>query len=215
MSGRIIRPTRPVATSLGDRPRLIRRLGVREVPPGTSELRWPGWRFRLTESTSAGLVFPSPTALTIHALLQANEPQATLSINGTPSGVRPGDCLTAAAGAAIAISPYQLLAIIEASPGDGAIPPHHGEEAFFGYNRRTRYITPPGMLLERWKITAVGELPALPARSLIIGIYGELALTALPTIGRVGAGVAWEVAAEGALRVVPNGLAYVLRIMRR
>jgi hypothetical protein len=149
----------------------------------------------------------------LHILWALDDVSAMIHVAEREIRIAPGDTILLPAGTPWRASPRMILCEIAAhrNAGTGIIGPTHGDETFHGYNRRTTYPSPPGLEIERWKITQPLSLPDSPSPYVIVDLVDPLAFVWPGGTDLIGRGECRVIPPRtGAVTLIPDGLGYAL-----
>ena len=180
------------------------------------------WRIIFRDTGPDGTSTQTPASdVAIHLLWAMNDDHAHLVIDGRTIPIAPGDMITIPSATSWSAASGMILCEISspANTGERAgdrlvlSSPTHGEERFHGYNRQTTYPSPPGLAIERWKITQPLTLPDAEAPYAVIDLTDPLAMVWRGGTDLIGRGECRIILPGiGPVTLLPNGLGYALII---
>lgn len=154
----------------------------------------------------------------VHLLWALNDALATIHVADRRIPIAPGDTLLLPPNTAWRASSGLILCEVAGPEAIGAeiTGPTHGDETFHGYNRQTRYPSPPGLAIERWKLTASLALPDSATPYAVMDLLDPLALVWSGGMDLVGRGECRLIQpGTGPITLIPNGLGYALIVRRQ
>jgi len=205
----------------------LHRIMHAEVDSQTANLvdldgrRMPGWRIEIVDASSAWAPTATGSPSIVHVLWTAQRGGVVVRTGNAPDEgappevtMHPGDSLVVPASRNTTIGPG-AIALVAHGTSKVAIElagPSHGLSLFHRYNRRTVCAVVPGLVLERWKLTAPQTLALENDRWHYFGnLVKPVSLVWGNGMLRLGPVQACLVPpGVGNLTLVPDGLAYVL-----
>jgi hypothetical protein len=180
----------------------------------------PRWRIALRDTGPSG----TPVAATdretaLHVLWAKDDDAAALHIASREIAIAPGDTITLPVGIEWSAAPGMILCEIAGADvaasrtagGISMVAPTHGEETFHGYNRQTTYPSPPGLEIERWKITHPLVLPDAKFSWAVVDLTAPLAMIWPGGTDLIGRGECRVIPpGTGPITLLPDGLGYAL-----
>ena len=174
----------------------------------------PDLKLTLRDTGPAGTAEAAADRDTVlHILWALDEVSAMIHVAEREIRIAPGDTILLPTGTPWRASSRMILCEIAAqrNVGTGIIGPTHGEETFHGYNRRTTYPSPPGLWIERWKITQPLSLSDSPSPYVIVDLIDPLALVWRGGTDLIGRGECRIIPpGTGVVTLIPDGLGYAL-----
>lgn len=194
--------------------RVLRVRSERALIERIVSLDRPGLRITLRDTGPEGTQIGEMDRHTaVHLLWALNDASATIHVADHTIPIAPGDTLLLPAGIAWRASSGLILCEVAGREATGAeiTGPTHGDETFHGYNRQTRYPSPPGLAIERWKLTAPLSLPDSATPYTVMDLLDPLALVWSGGTDLVGRGECRLIQpGTGSITLIPNGLGYAL-----
>lgn len=178
----------------------------------------PHLRITLRDTGPNGTpVTDTDRATVLHVLWALDDESTRVYVADHEFPISPGDTTTLPAGTSWRASPRLILCEIAGPKATDAeiIGPTHGDETFHGYNRQTRYPSPPGLDIQRWKITVPLSLPDSATPYAVVDLVEPLALVWPGGTDLVGRGECRLIQpGTGPIALIPGGLGYALIVRR-
>lgn len=178
------------------------------------------WSIALRDTGPNGTqVTTTERATAIHVLWARDDNAAALRIHDREMAIAPGDTITLPPGIPWSAAPGLILCEIGAAAaasgitddGMATIEATHGSETFHGYNRLTTYPSPPGLTIERWKITQPLTLQHASEPYVVIDLIDPLALVWRGGTDLIERGECRMIPpGTGPITLLPDGLGYAL-----
>ena len=185
----------------------------------------PAWRIALRDTGPGGTAISTTSRATaIHVLWARDDNAAAIRIHDRELAIAPGDTINLPSDISWSATSGLILCEIAGSAtpseirsgGMDTIEATHGQETFHGYNRQTTYPSPPGLAIERWKITQPLPLPDAPEPYVIIDLIDPLALMWQGGTDLIGRGECRLIPpGTGPITLLPDGLGYALVVRQR
>jgi hypothetical protein len=164
----------------------------------------------------SGPVATRDDAATIWHVLWVRGEDGSVQIGSETWPIAPGDTIVVPPGRSLRTGGGQLAVAI-ALPGRDAplAPPTHGEERYFGHNRRTVCCRVGDVRLCRWKLTQPLALAEHhPDSALVLALARDSVIRTATTIDRLAQGELAVIDPAASSIVTPDGLSYLLTIDR-
>lgn len=165
---------------------------------------------------SAGRIVTRDGAVTIWHVLWARHDDGAVSVGSDTWPVAPGDSVVAPPGVSLRTGGDQLAIAIAVPGADATVaPPTHGEERYFGHNRRTICCRAGDVRLCRWKLTQQLALAEHhPTPTLVLALARDSVIRTATEIDRLAQGQLALVDPAANPIATPDGLSYLLTIDR-